>query len=217
VEEIAESVGLGEKGTLLQALARKMAGAGAKGAEVEQKLPAAAEELERRYPGLRRLQVSSQKGGTLAIVKPSDGAPRKVQIKPASEGVVVWQIEEGKKRKSLKTHISVIRPVPLLKFGFPRIDPPVSEGAKEIGRLLRHQIIWLDAEPDRPAGFYRVTKCQEIGVTVVAEEVIPAEIARRLETPTSRKDAEEEESLEALKFVLGKHDLAEYFKKEASA
>jgi hypothetical protein len=217
VEEIAESVGLGEKGTLLQALARKMAGAGAKGAEVEQKLPAAAEELERRYPGLRRLQVSSQKGGTLAIVKPSDGAPRKVQIKPASEGVVVWQIEEGKKRKSLKTHISVIRPVPLLKFGFPRIDPPVSEGAKEIGRLLRHQIIWLDAEPDRPAGFYRVTKCQEIGVTVVAEEVIPAEIARRLETPTSRKDAEEEESLEALKFVLGKHDLAENFKKEASA
>jgi len=213
VEEIAESVGLGEKGTLLQALARKLAGAGAKGKEVEQRLPAAAEELERRYPGLRRLQVFSQKGGTLALVNPADGPPRKVQIKPASEGVVVWQIEEGKKRKALKTHISVIRPMPLLKFGFPRIDEPLPEGAKEIGRLLRHQIIWLDAEPDRPAGFYRVTKCQQAGVTVVPEELVPAEIARRMQVASAQATAASEEE-EAGKFVLGKQELAEYFARE---
>ena len=210
VEGIAASIGLGDKGTIAHALARHMAGANAKGSAVEQQLPLAAEELENRYPGLRRLQVSSQKGGTLALVSPSAGPARKVQIKPASEGVIVWQEQKGKK---FRTHISVLRPLPLQRFGIPRIDPPISAGARVLGQLHRHQLIWLDGEPDRAAGFYRVTKCQGVGVTIQPEEAVPAEIARRTGSRLDKRteDAADAEEDGKVSLTLGKQACAEYF------
>jgi len=224
VEDIAARVGLSEKGTVAEALARQLAGEGAKRAAVQQTLPRAVEELQKRYPGLRRLQVSSQKGGTLAQIWPSDGPIRKVQIKPASEAVVVWQREEGEKGKAPRTHISLIRPKPLQRFGFPRIDPPIPDDARELGRLHRHQIIWLHAQPDRPAGYYRVTKCQKVRVTLVPEEAVPAEIRRRREDYNQavrggQADAEQqpdEGEETGVTVHLGKGELASFFAKEGA-
>jgi len=215
LEQIAEAVGLGQKGTISTALARQLAGEGAKGAAVDRERPRAIEELQRRYPGLRRVQVSSQKGGTLAVITPGDGPARKVQIKPASEGVLVWQWEHGKRRKRIKTEISVIRPRPLLRFGFPRVDPPLPLGATVIGQLYRHQIVWVEGQSDRPEGYYRVTKCQRAGVTLVPEESVPAEIARRMGGRVASEGAEvEEEADEVVRVLLGKRELAKYFAKE---
>jgi hypothetical protein len=219
VEEIAASVGVGEKGTLAEAMARQLAGEGAKRAAVEQELPRAAQELEQRFPGLRRVQVYSQKGGSVAVIDPGDGPLRKVQIKPASEGVVIWQQLEGKKTKKLKTHISVLRPRPLQRFGMPRVDPPIPPGATTLGQLHRHQIIWLEAQPDRPAGYYRVTKCQEVGVTLVPEEAVPAEIQRRLQIQGAAKsggEATDQEGDGLTKVTLGRQRLADYFLKRRS-
>jgi hypothetical protein len=210
VENIAASVGLGERGTIAEALARKLAGDNAKRSAVERELPRALEELEKRYPGLRRIQVSSQKGGTLARVVPSDGPMRKVQIKPASEGLIVWQAKRGTK---LETKISLLRPRPLQKFGIPRIDPSVPVGASILGQLCRHDMIWLDGEPDRAEGFYRVTKCQPNGITVQPEEAVPAEIARRvgIRLDNKQSDRAAEAEAERINFSLGKQALVEYF------
>lgn len=212
VEKIAEEAGLGDRGTILEAQARKLAGETAKRTDVERAKPAAAEELEKTYPGLRRVQVWSQKGGSMALVRPADGPVRKVQIKPASEGIVLWQRQDGKKRKSQKLHISLIRPRPLQRFGFPRIDKPIPDDATEVGRLMRHQIIWLEQEPGGRAGFFRVTKCQGSGVTVVPEEEIPAEISRRSgRTATAEGSGTEPEAEEPGGIRLGKQELARYF------
>jgi hypothetical protein len=159
------------------------------------------------------VQVASQKGGTTAQVAPEDGPQRLVQIKPASEGVIIWQQMEGKKQKKPRTYISLLRPRPLAEFGFPRVHPRIAQGATVLGQLHRHQIIWLGAEPDRPAGFYRVTKCQENGVTVQPEEVVPAEIARRMgvKLESAEDSAAAPEDTEKIKYTLGKHALVEYF------
>jgi 5-methylcytosine-specific restriction endonuclease McrA len=211
LQQFADSVGLGPKETLAHALARQMAGPNAKRKEIQLRLPQAEEELSRRFPPRRRLQVFSQKGGTIALIKPADGPPRKIQIKPASEGLILWQVEKARKRDSFETQISILRPLPLLRLGFPRIDPPLPAGAREVGRLYRHQLIWLDARPDRPAGFYRVTKCQLVGATVVPEEVIPKEIVRRLEGYASEVRSEEDDSRSAPALTLGKQELLKYF------
>lgn len=210
VRAIAGSVGLAEKGSIAEAVARQLAGANAKRSAVEQELPRAQETLERNYPRLRRVQVYSQKGGALARVNPSDGPARKVQIKPASEGVIVWQHEEKGK---LKTEISLIRPRPLQRFGFPRIDPQIPSGALVMGRLCRHQIIHLTGLPDRPQGFYRVTKCQANGITVQPEEAVPAEILLRtgIKLDKPKESENDEDEAEKLSFTLGKQALLEYF------
>ena len=205
VEQIADGVGLGEKGTIIEALARSMAGANAKRSEIERELPRASEKLQNDYPGLRRVQVSTQKGGATLSIKPSDGPARKAQIKPASEGLIVWQEPGGKKPK---TGVSIIRPRPLQAFGIPRIDPPIPAGAVAIGQLRRHEIIWLSAEPDRPAGFFRVTKCQENGVTVQREEAVPAEVLRRSGIKLDKGSKEEATDDDV---TLGKQALFEYF------
>lgn len=210
VESIAGSVGLGDKGSIAESLARQFAGPTPKRAAVEQELPRAYEQLERNYPSLRRVQIDSQKGGTLARLHPSNGPARKVQIKPASEGIVVWQQQLNNK---LKTEISVIRPRPLQAFGFPRVDPPIPADATVLGRLRRHETIWLKAQPDRPEGFYRVTKCQTVGVTLLPEEAIPTEILRRtgVKLGKSTQESMEGDEAEKVSFSLGKQELAAYF------
>lgn len=214
LQAIASEAALGGKGTIAEALARKIAGAQAKNPEVQQKLPEALEELERAHPELRRVQVSSQKGGTMEQVKPADGPLRLVQIKPATEGLVVWQRLEGKKKQALKTHISLIRPRPLQALGRPRVEPPIRDAHRILGQLHRHQIIWLEGKPDRPAGFYRVTKCQGGGATVVPEDAVPGEIARREGLKLDRQDTEGDETDSAdspAALPLGKAELVAYF------
>jgi len=208
IESIADSIGLGEKGSIAEAVARKNAGSGKKRSDIERELPQAQEELERKYPEIRRVQISSQKGGTIIVVRPADGPARKVQIKPASEGLVVWQ-QHGKNRIG----ISVLRPRPLQAFGIPRIDPPIPVGASIIGQLRRHDVIWVNGEPDRPEGFYRVTKCQANGVTLQPEEAVPAEILRRagIKVENDGKDALAKDEAEKVQFPLGKQALADYF------
>ncbi|HUY14958.1 MAG TPA: hypothetical protein VMX16_15215 [Terriglobia bacterium] len=237
VEDIAAEIELGEKDTAVTALARRLAEPAVKqamlewdsnpkndvqkrdkqmkkvwGAETEREIPRAMEELERRYPSLRRLQVSSQKGGTLARVEPEDGPLRKVQIKPASEGVVVWQ--QPRKKGKPKVNISILRPKPLQKFGLPRVDPPIPPGVTILGQLQRHQIIWLGQDLERLAGFYRVAKCQKTGVTVQPEEAVPAEIARRVNLRLDSKSADEAEGDEKATWTLGKRALTEYFEEK---
>ena len=223
VERIASEVAYGGKGTISEALARRIAGPEVKKAsEVQQKIPEAVEQLETTHPELRRVQVFSQKGGTMAQVRPSDGPMRLVQIKPATDGLVVWRKWEGKKKKSLKTYISLIRPHPLRVFGLPRLHPPIRDAERILGQLHRHQIIWLQGRPDRSEGFYRVTKCQRGGATVVPEELVPAEIANReglklQKEPMEGGDGTGDGSLGTIS--LGKRDLEAYFlsRKEKNA
>ena len=210
IESIADSVGADNKDSIVEALARKMAGDGSKRSAIEREMPHAEDKLNQEYPKARRVQVSSQKGGTTAVVSPSDGPARKVQIKPASEGVIVWQ--ENVKNK-VRTVISVLRPRPLQQFGTPRVDPPIPAGGNVLGQLRRHDIIWLKGEPDRPEGFYRVTKCQAGGVTLQPEEAVPAEVLRRtgikLDKDTVDELADDENA--KVNFTLAKQALVEYF------
>lgn len=211
-EEIADRMELGAKGTLAEAAARQIAGAGAKAAAVQQAIPAATEKLRAEYPQIRRVQVSSQKGGTLARITPSDGSSRKVQIKPASEGAVIWQIESGRKKKTVRTQISILRPRPLREFGFSRLDPPLLPGAVVLGQLRRHQVIWLEPPICPTCGYYRVTKLQEDGITVVPEEMVPAEVLRRIGVKIENEKEEEGDNDQVIR--LGKEDLRHFFKQE---
>ncbi|MGB6788345.1 MAG: hypothetical protein WBE20_09445, partial [Candidatus Acidiferrales bacterium] len=210
IEVIATSVGLSEKGKVEEALARQLAGQTAKRSDVEKKLAVAAEELQHRYPQFRRVQVFRTKVGPFAKIQPSDGPARKVEITTPSEGIVVWQQRNG---KSLRTQVSLLRPRPLQPFGYPRIDPPVPPDATVLGQLHRHEMIWLKGEPDRPEGFYRVTKCQASGISLQSEEAVPAEILRRIGIKLDNKTSDEasEDEAERVDFTFGKQALAEYF------
>lgn len=98
-------------------------------------------------------------------------------------------------------------------FGYPRIDPPVPPDATVLGQLHRHEMIWLKGEPDRPEGFYRVTKCQASGISLQSEEAVPAEILRRIGIKLDNKTSDEasEDEAERVDFTFGKQALAEYF------
>ncbi len=209
VEPIVKDAGLEERGSLVEAIARKIAGKEAKRSVVLQAVPQAAEQMEAQYPQVRRVQVTSQKGGRLAYISPKDGPSRKVQIKPPSEGAVVWRRPQvGKQRP--KVYISLLRPAPLLRFGFSRVDPPIPPGATVLGQFRRHQIIFLESELAPPGGFYRVVKLQENGITVQPEEAVPAEILRRTDEEI-RGVVVEEDGTETTHIHLGKQALAEYF------
>jgi hypothetical protein len=208
VQPIVEGAGLGPKGTIAEAVASQMAGPQAKKAAI----PQAIERLEADHPELRRVQVSSQKGGTLAQIAPDDGPMRKVQIKPATDGAIVWQRMEGKKKKALRTHISLLRPRPLQRFGFPRVHPAIPPDATILGQFQRHQILWLHGEPDRPEGFYRVTKLQENGITVAPEEAVPLEILRRLKQRGTEVEGAGEDVRDTI--LLGKEELRRYFERK---
>jgi hypothetical protein len=214
IEAIVRDAGLPSQGTVVEALARQIAGAQAKRSAVQQAVPQAAEKLDTDHPEIRRVQVNSQKGGSLAQVRPRDGPVRKVQIKPASEGAIVWQRVEGKKTKKPKIHISLLRPRPLQQLGFPRVDPAIPCDATVLGQFRRHQIVFLEREIAPPGGFFRVTKLQEGGITVEPEEAVPAEILRRIEGGATRsvKGNENEEDGDGARHVqLGKEALAQYF------
>jgi 5-methylcytosine-specific restriction endonuclease McrA len=167
------------------------------------------EKLEEVLPGLRRVQLERQPGGVLATVHPSDGPTRKLQIKPPSEGAVVWQTESAENKKA-KTEISMIRPLPLRRLGFPRIDPPVPKQAKVLCRLRRHQIIWLDASAKHFAGFYRLTKFQKSSVTAVPENLLPREIALRENIKPAEVEPENDAGKRTGEITLGKAELLAY-------
>lgn len=213
VEEIADRAGLGKKGSFAEAVARQMAGPDAKGATVRQAIPAAVERLEKEYPQLRRVQVSSQKGGTLARIDPSDGSSRKVQIKPASEGAIVWQEIAGNKHRKVRIQISIVRPRPLQRFGIPRVDPPIAGGVQVLGQLRRHQVIWLEPPICAVGAYYRVAKLQENGITVAPEESVPAEVLRRIGVRPEKPSGDETDEDGGI-IVLGKDDLARFFAQE---
>ena len=178
----------------LEALAKELALTG------NQTFPA--DKLREKFPAVRRLQLKRQLGGILVRVKPSDGPARKLQIKPASEGLVVWQLGS-------KTAFSLIRPKPLLDFGQRRVDPPIPPGAVILGRVRRHQIIELPRTTKRANGFYRITELQDDGVTAVPENYMPQEIARRLKLQSSGADNNNADIRREI--VLRRKDLAAYF------
>jgi 5-methylcytosine-specific restriction endonuclease McrA len=118
--------------------------------------------LHKELPRVRRLRLHQTKGGTLARVAPSDGPPRKIQVKPASEGVLLWEKEN-------MVGFSIIRPRPASAFGLKRLDPPPPAGSRRVAMLYRHQI-FLNPQD---GNFYRLTKFARTRVTAVMENVVP--------------------------------------------
>lgn len=172
------------------------------------------EKLSENFPGLRRVQLERQRGGKLATLRPADGPPRKVQIKRPSEGAVVWEQQVGQSKKRLQARLSLIRPRPLRRLGFPRVDPPVPSQATVLGRLRRHQIIWLDATARHAAGFYRLTKFELNRLTAMPENAMPKEIAGRLKL---KPGAEQQSEAQPNSVSLGLKELAAYFRALRSA
>jgi 5-methylcytosine-specific restriction endonuclease McrA len=166
-----------------------------------------ADKLSERFPHLRSLQLYRQPGGTPVTMHPADGPARQVQIKPASEGVVIWRAEK-------KIGLSIIRPRPLLRFGESRIDPEIPAGAVLLATLRRHQTIHLPKTKNNPDGFYRVTKFQEGGITFMAESAMPQDIASKLELGRATDDTSEQPA--SREVVLGKSELAACFAKKTS-
>lgn len=158
------------------------------------------EKLKEKFPTLRRVQIYRQPGGILVRMRPSDGPARKMQIKLPSEGIVIWKLGE-------KTGLSLIRPRPLLRFGRQRFEPPIPGAAEILARLYRHEIINLPQTAKHQAGFYRVTKFQDVGVTVIRENVMPPVIAKRLDLKAPKGNA----VLDVQPLLLGKKELAELF------
>jgi hypothetical protein len=175
------------------------------GLKDNQALPA--DKLREKFPNLRSLQLYRQPGGTPVTLNPADGPARHVQIKPASEGVVIWQA--GK-----TVTLSIVRPRPLLKFGKSRIDPEIPAGAVILATLKRHQTVHLPKTKKNPRGYYRVTKFQEAGVTFEAESAMPQDIASKLELGRAKHDASEQPK--AREIVLGKKELAACFARQTN-
>jgi hypothetical protein len=145
------------------------------GLKKRQTLPAG--KLNEDFPGVRHVIVEKQPGGKLARVHPEDGPPRKVQLKKASEAVVFW-VPKGKPLPQLA--FSVRWPRPFQKFGVPRHDPALPVGAEIIDVWKRYKAIWLDQTTGQEPGFYRVKEFTASAVTVLPENAVTDELARRL-------------------------------------
>jgi hypothetical protein len=161
------------------------------------------DKIQQKFPDLRRLQLYRQPGGIAVTVKPSDGPARKIQVKLPSEGIILWRIGE-------KITLSLIRPRPLIQFGRQRNEPAVPDEAIVLARLKRHEILNLPETKKLSAGFYRITKFRDVGVTVIKENAMPKIIANRLELPATTA----EHSKMSAPILLGKKDLAELFFRE---
>jgi 5-methylcytosine-specific restriction endonuclease McrA len=135
------------------------------------------EKLDQEFRGVRHVNVSKNKGGTLARVKPADGPPRKIQLKKASEAVVIW-VEKGQPLSKLQ--LSVQWPAIFRKFGIERFVPSIPDEATILDTWKRHKLIWLDDATGHAPGFYRVKKFDDGQVTVLPENAVTDELAKRL-------------------------------------
>jgi hypothetical protein len=145
------------------------------GLKKKQMLPA--EKLAEEFPGVRHVIVEKQPGGKLARVHPQNGPPRKIQLKKASEAVVFW-VANGKPLEHLA--LSVRWPRVFQKFGVPRHDPALPEGAEILDVWKRHKVIWLDLSTGQEPGFYRVKEFSNSAVTVLPENAVTDELAKRM-------------------------------------
>lgn len=187
------------------------------------------DKLQEKFPSIRHVKVEKQPGGRLARVTPTDGPPRKVQLKKASEAAVFW-IPAGKNLADLA--ISVRWPSIFRRFGVPRHDPPIPEGATILEAWKRHKMVWLDEAAGQAPGYYRVKEFSDSGVTVLPENAVTDELAKRLglkkraKKPAKQAEDNGEETAregassdktdsDALhagsEVVLGKKDLVAYF------
>jgi len=189
-----------------------------------------AEVLAKKFPGVRHVKVSKNKGGTLARVSPLDGPARKIQLKKASEAVVIW-VEKGQPLNKLR--LSVRWPAIFRKFGVDRFVPSIPEGATIRATWKRHKLIWLDDATGNQPGYYRVKEFDDAQVTVLPENAVTDELAQRLhlkaegkrarritepgasgpgeETEPGERDAAKGASLRAKEIKLGKNALTAYF------
>ena len=166
------------------------------------------EELQKEFPGLRHLKLSVPKGGKVFPVRPGDGPLRKMQAKPAGEGLILWDLPAERGRKAAP-RVSLLRPKPLQKFGIPRVDPPLEPGARILGKLERHDMIWLDRSLGRPDGFYRAKEFSDSGIVALPENAVPDELARKMSL--KRADTDTAPRAASREIKLGKKDLAAYF------
>jgi len=162
------------------------------------------ENQENSPPGSRHMKVEKQPGGRLARVHPDDGPARKIQLKGASEAVVFW-LHQDEPLKSLKW--SIRYPAIFGKFGVPRHDPGIPQGAKVLATWYRHTVIHLNVETGYVPGFYRVIKLQKTGLTLIPENSITKELEDRMKIGKPTSDDEKD----AKKVSLGKGNLIKYF------
>lgn len=181
------------------------------------KLPdKAIEELRKCFPGIRRVQIESQKSGKTILIHPSDGPCRKVDAYPPSEGVIVW-LSPGKTIKTAKERdlkFSVIHPQPLEKFNVPRFEPEIPNDAVRLAEWHRYDYIYLSGKikqqksgkiKQQNAGWYRLKEFTDSDITVVPEHTIPKDMANRMG---------KEDSPEIVEYKLGKKDILNYFQEK---
>jgi hypothetical protein len=190
---------------------------------LKKKASAPTEQLQQIFPGVRHVKVEKQPGGRLARVTPNDGPTRKVQLKKASEAAVIWR-EHGKPLEQIQ--ISVRWPAIFRDFGVPRHDPPLPLEAEILDVWPRYKSIWLDEEFGQDPGFYRVKEFTSSEITVLPENAVTDELAKRLnlkkektksskspETAESESPAKASADHELLQEVkLRRKDLARFFK-----
>jgi len=196
----------------------------------------AKEKLQAKFPGIRHVKVEKQPGGKLARVEPKDGPPRKIQLKKASEAAVFW-LKQGKTLNEKNLVISVRWPSIFQKFHVPRHDPPIPGGATILDVWPRHKLIWLDQATGHDPAFYRVKEFSEAEVTVLPENAVTDELAKRLnlrrqrakkKSPTAAlasepegpeatpaaEDEDPEPSARTQEIKLHRKDLAAYFESQ---
>jgi len=143
--------------------------------------------LEKELPGIRHVTVERQKGGAaLACVEPRDGPPRKIQLKGASEAVVIW-VPKGKPLEKLQ--LSIRWPAIFRKFGVERLVPHIPPGARILEAWERYKMIWLDEDCGQAPGWYRVKEFSSGQVTVLPENAVTDELAKRLQLKAEKQDA----------------------------
>lgn len=144
------------------------------------------ENLDQEFAGIRHVNVEKQLGGKLARVEPKDGPPRKIQLKKASEAVVVW-VAKGQPLEKLR--LSIRWPAIFRKFGVERFVPPIPEAATIRATWKRHKLIWLDDDVVQEPGWYRVKEFDDAQVTVLLENAVTDELAKRLHLKVEKKRA----------------------------
>lgn len=76
-----------------------------------------------------------------------------------------------------------------------------------LGRLTRHEMLWLDRSLGFPDGFYRAKEFSDSGAIVLPEDAIPDELANKLRL----RKPEETPATTSREIKLGKRDLVAYF------
>lgn len=179
------------------------------------------ESLTKEFGDRRRVKVIVQKGGTPVIIAPSDGSPRKTQIKPASENVVVWCAIKGKAKKKLSYGLSIERPKPMREFYIElnpsenrlirvqQYEPPIPTNTLKSRKLTRHQMIWLPEDGNHEAGYYRVKEFSENEIKLLPENALTTEMAK-----VAGLDPKSPDAIKYAERKLGKTDLYLLFKKK---